>query len=67
MFPSGDHMISMDDIYGGTNRYFRKVATRAGIEVSFVDATIPGEVEKAMKPNTKMVSIRKKHRDYGCN
>lgn len=57
MLSCGDHMISMDDVYGGTNRYFRKIATKMGIEVSFVDATIPSNVEKALKPNTKMVWI----------
>ncbi len=37
-------------------RYFRKVASRMGIEVSFVDATDPQNVAQAMRPNTKMVS-----------
>lgn len=45
----------MDDMYGGTNRYFRKVATKFGLDISFVDETIPANVEKAMKPSTKMV------------
>ena len=47
-------------MYGGTNRYFRKVASRSGIETSFVDATDPSNIEKAMKPNTKMVNINLK-------
>merc|ERR1711973_818547 len=38
---AGDHIISMDDVYGGTNRYFRKVASRMNIETTFVDATNP--------------------------
>ena len=54
---SGDHVIAMDDMYGGTNRYFRKVASKSGIEISFVDATDPAKIEKAMKPNTKMVGL----------
>merc|ERR1712121_442465 len=54
---AGDHIISMDDVYGGTNRYFRKVASRMNIETTFVDATNPSNIEAAIKPNTKMVWI----------
>lgn len=57
MLSAGDHIISMDDLYGGTNRYFRRVVTKFGIEVAFVDATDAKVVEAAMKPNTKMVWI----------
>lgn len=52
---AGDHVISMDDLYGGTNRYFSRVASRMGIQVEFVDAVDPKNVEAALKPNTKMV------------
>ena len=45
----------MDDMYGGTNRYFRKIASRLGIETSYVDATNPTNIEMAIKPSTKMV------------
>merc|ERR1711970_298743 len=54
---AGDHIVSMDDVYGGTNRYFRKVASRMNIETSFVDATDPSKIEAAIRPNTKMVWI----------
>merc|ERR1712088_729146 len=54
---AGDHIVSMDDVYGGTNRYFRKCASRMGIETSFVDATNPENVAAAIKPNTRMVWV----------
>lgn len=57
LLSSGDHAIAMDDLYGGTNRYFRKVASRFGIEVTFVDLTNPENVSAALRPNTKMVWI----------
>merc|ERR1719193_33192 len=57
MLSQGDHAIAMDDLYGGTNRYFRKVASRMGIEVSFVDMTDAQRVAAALRPNTKMVWI----------
>lgn len=38
----------------GTNRFFKQVATRMGVETSFVDCTVIDNVKKAMKPNTKV-------------
>jgi len=57
MVKAGEHVVAMDDLYGGTNRYFRKVAANQGIETSFVDATDPQKVAEAIKPNTRMVWI----------
>ncbi|XP_021192439.1 cystathionine gamma-lyase [Helicoverpa armigera] len=51
----GDHIISIDDLYGGTNRLLRQVITRLGIEVTFTDITVPGNLEKAIQSNTKML------------
>uniref|UniRef100_A0A914C7W0 cystathionine gamma-lyase n=1 Tax=Acrobeloides nanus TaxID=290746 RepID=A0A914C7W0_9BILA len=52
----GDHVICSDDVYGGTQRYLRKVsAPHHGIEVTFVDLTNLDEVKKAFRPNTKMI------------
>jgi cystathionine gamma-lyase len=53
---SGDHVICIDDVYGGTQRYFRRIATPTNaMEFDFVDFSVPGEFEKAIKPNTKLV------------
>jgi len=57
LLSAGDHIVSMDDVYGGTNRYFRKVASRMNIQTSFVDATTPSKVRDAIQPNTRMVWI----------
>lgn len=57
LLQSGDHIISMDDVYGGTNRYFSKCAKKMGLEISFVDCTIIKNVVEALKPNTRMVWI----------
>ena len=38
LLSSGEKVLSIDDVYGGTQRYFRKVVSpRMGIEVDFVD------------------------------
>jgi len=57
MFKTGDHIICGDDVYGGTNRLFSKVAAPLGITTSFVDVTEIGNIEKAIKPNTKLIWI----------
>ncbi|XP_030851563.1 cystathionine gamma-lyase [Strongylocentrotus purpuratus] len=53
----GDHLIAMDDIYGGTNRYFQKVLSKFGVKVTFVDARYPEKVAAAMQENTKLVWV----------
>lgn len=54
LLSAGDHIISCDDIYGGTNRLFNKVIARQGIEVDLIDATDLNVLKKALKPNTKV-------------
>ncbi|XP_038208238.1 cystathionine gamma-lyase [Zerene cesonia] len=53
----GDHILSCDDVYGGTNRLFSHVLLRLGIEVSFVDFTNVEEIKKGFQKNTKMLWI----------
>lgn len=55
MLKTGDGIITGDDIYGGTNRLFRNLAANMGIEVQFVDLTDLKNLEKAIKPNVKLV------------
>lgn len=58
MLNSGDHVITIDDVYGGTNRYFNKVSSvHSNLTYSFVDMTKPGEIEKAFTDKTKIVWI----------
>ena len=55
MFQHGDHVAVIDDVYGGTQRYFRRIAApNYGITFSFF--TNPDELKKAIQPGkTKMV------------
>eukprot|EP00118_Oscarella_pearsei_P016652 m.160925 g.160925 ORF g.160925 m.160925 type:complete len:399 (+) comp38791_c0_seq19:336-1532(+) len=55
LLKAGDHIVSVNDVYGGTNRYFTKVASRFGIQTTFVDCTDIKKFEGALKENTKMV------------
>jgi cystathionine gamma-lyase len=52
----GDHVVSVDDVYGGTSRLFRTVWARHGIETTFADLTSHSVAEFA-KPKTKVVWI----------
>lgn len=52
---AGDHVVLSDDLYGGTFRIADKVFKRMGIELSFVDLTDPTAVQKALRPNTRLV------------
>lgn len=51
----GDHVISTNDLYGGTYRLFETVYAPFGIEFSYVDMTDLDKVKKAIKPNTKLI------------
>uniref|UniRef100_A0A4W6DRK2 Cystathionine gamma-lyase n=1 Tax=Lates calcarifer TaxID=8187 RepID=A0A4W6DRK2_LATCA len=57
MLKAGDGLVCMDDVYGGTNRYFQRIAAEVGLEVSFADCTKPELLKAALKPNTKLVWI----------
>ncbi|WP_066093661.1 cystathionine gamma-synthase [Xanthomonas massiliensis] len=58
LLDSGDHVIAMDDLYGGSFRLFERVRRRsAGLDFSFVDLTDPAAFEAAIRPATKMVWI----------
>jgi cystathionine gamma-lyase len=55
---SGAHVVAMDDLYGGSYRILERVRKRsAGISSSFVDLSVPGSLEKAITPKTKMVWV----------
>lgn len=54
---AGDHIVCSDDVYGGTNRFFSRIASNFNITVTLIDSRDPNNVRKAMKSNTKMVWI----------
>lgn len=55
LFNKGEHVICGDDVYGGTYRVFEKVFRPWGLDFSFVDTTDVAQIEKAIKPTTKMI------------
>jgi cystathionine gamma-lyase len=58
LLDSGDHVIAMDDLYGGSYRLFERVRRRsAGLDFSFVDLTDLNAFAAAITPETRMVWI----------
>jgi cystathionine beta-lyase len=53
----GDHIIAGNDLYGGTVRLLDQILSRAGISVSYVDTTDPGEVRTSFTERTRLVLV----------
>lgn len=51
----GDHVISGDDVYGGTFRMFDKVLRPMGVETTFVDMRDISRVRAAVRETTRLV------------
>jgi len=58
LLTSGDHVIAMDDLYGGTNRLFNHVKRRtSNLQFSFRDLTNLNSLEEAITEKTKLIWI----------
>ncbi|WP_421569125.1 trans-sulfuration enzyme family protein [Stenotrophomonas sp. PD6] len=56
LLDSGDHVIAMDDLYGGTYRLFERVRQRsAGLQFTYADLNDLDAVRAALRPNTRMI------------
>ena len=56
LLDSGDHVIAMDDLYGGSYRLFERVRRRsAGLDFTFIDLNDASALKAALKPNTRMI------------
>ncbi len=53
----GDHLVSVEDIYGGTYNFIRSELPRLGVDTTFVDTTDPDAISKAIRPNTKLIYL----------
>lgn len=53
----GDHVVTGDDIYGGSYRLFNQVFAKWGIEFSFLNMRDLSAVKEAIGPKTRMLWI----------
>ena len=58
LLESGSHVVALDDLYGGTRRVFERVRRRsAGLDFTYSPIASRAELEKALKPATKMIWV----------
>jgi cystathionine gamma-lyase/cystathionine beta-lyase/cystathionine gamma-lyase/homocysteine desulfhydrase len=53
----GDHVVCSNMTYGGTYRYFTKILARYGVAFDFVDTSRPEDVERAIRPQTRLLHL----------
>jgi len=54
---SGDHVVCSDVVYGGTYRFLKEILENLGVASDFVDASNPGAVAGAFKPETRLLFL----------
>jgi len=57
IYKTGDHLIVVEDCYGGTYRVINKVFSHFGLTVTFVDGSCLDEVAEAITPATKAILV----------
>jgi cystathionine gamma-lyase len=55
LLESGDHVVTGEDVYGGTHRIFTQIYEEYDIEFSFVDMTDLDEIEAAFREDTELL------------
>ena len=55
LLSAGDHVVISDVAYGGTHRIATQIFPRFGVETEFVDSSDPANVERALRPETRLV------------
>ena len=58
LLDAGDHVVAMDDLYGGSFRLFNNVRERsAGLQFSFAEMENIESLKAAMRPETRMIWV----------
>jgi cystathionine beta-lyase/cystathionine gamma-synthase len=57
LFSAGDHVVSSNDLYGGTYRLFERVLSRYGLTFTYVDSSDEAAVARALRPETKLLYL----------
>ena len=52
---AGDHVLVTDSVYGPTRRFCDNQLTRFGVGVTYYDPLIGGNIEREIRPNTRVV------------
>jgi cystathionine gamma-lyase len=54
---AGDHVVSGENVYGGTHRLMTHIYARLGVDFTFVDARDPQRIADAVRPKTRMLFL----------
>jgi O-acetylhomoserine/O-acetylserine sulfhydrylase-like pyridoxal-dependent enzyme len=54
---TGDHVIAQSCLYGGTYGSFQTLASKWGVEVTYVSGSDPDEIRAALRPNTRLLYL----------
>jgi methionine-gamma-lyase len=54
---AGDHMVSHNSVYGPSRGVMENLYPKLGVESTYVDCTHPENIEKAIRPNTKLLYL----------
>ncbi|GAB3651759.1 methionine gamma-lyase [Actinocorallia lasiicapitis] len=57
LLKTGDHVIAQSCLYGGTYGSLQTLATKWGVEVTYVSGHDPDEVAAAVRPNTRLLYL----------
>ncbi|MFC2151042.1 trans-sulfuration enzyme family protein [Bacteroidota bacterium] len=57
LLSQGDHMISTSAVYGPSRGVMESHFSKFGVEYSYIDTSNLDEIEKAIKPNTKLLYL----------
>jgi len=57
LLKQNDHAVCTENVYGGTFRLFDKIVKNYGVEFTYVDTSNLGDLERAIRPNTRMVFL----------
>ncbi|MFP3154298.1 PLP-dependent aspartate aminotransferase family protein [Lachnospiraceae bacterium ZAX-1] len=57
LFSIGDHIISSDDLYGGSIRYFDNISKKNGISVDYIDTNDLDKLKSLIGKETKAIFV----------
>jgi cystathionine gamma-lyase len=58
LLDAGSHIVAADDLYGGSYRLFERVRRRsAGLDVTYADLSDPSALERAVRPETRLIWV----------
>lgn len=57
MVKAGEHVVASQNVYGGTYRFFHHILEGYGLRFTWVDSTVPANIEAAITDATRLVYV----------